>query len=118
MSVGRGNRKTRKIHAAGADYRTACDLYAKRRYVRPHAGWRAIGPFTVEKVNCIECLKMLVDNCDFAEFLARSGEAKTGSHGLPVKKCKRCGEWDEFTSESDAHGMCCSCMNICNRPSH
>jgi hypothetical protein len=76
VSVGRGNRKTRKVHAAGADYRTACDLYAKRRYVHPRADWRAIGAVTSEKVNCTDCLKALVDLCAYPEFLVRSGVAK------------------------------------------
>ena len=113
MSIGRGNRKTRKIHAKSSAGRlTACGLPQKRRYVRngnESAGWA---------VNCTPCLKALVASSTFEEFLTRCGTAKTGPRGFPVRKCRRCGEWDEFTSESDAHGICCSCMHICNRPSH
>lgn len=123
MSVGRGNRKTRKIHAvmvygeypkgvATIGRLTACNLPTSRRYVRTgneSAKW---------VVNCNGCLRALVDACDYSDFLKRAGLAKLGPSGFPVRKCRRCGEWDEFTSESDAHGICASCMNICNRPSH
>ncbi len=54
MSVGRGNRKTKKIHAKGLDTDgrlTACNLPQRRRYVRngnEGAAWA---------VNCTSCLK-------------------------------------------------------------
>ena len=40
---------------------------------------------------------------------------KLGPHGLPVRKCRRCEYFDEFTSESEAHGICSSCMAYANR---
>jgi hypothetical protein len=113
VSVGRGNRKTRKIHAAGVlDRRfTLCTLARSRRYVR--AGNE--GPDWA--VNCQDCLKVLVDTCTYPEFLQRAGLAKKGPNGFPVRKCRKCGEFDEFTSESDAHGLCVTCMHYVNRPS-
>ena len=112
MSVGRGNRKTKKIHALRNDRirATLCGLPISRRYVRSGNESDAWA------VNCDDCLRALVDACTYPEFLRRAGFAKAGPHGLPVKHCERCGEWDEFTSESDAHGICATCMAYANRP--
>lgn len=117
MSVGRGNRKTRKIHAPHLKKRglTMCELPQARRYVRMYPSALLVVRGTGEPVNCHECLLALVDACTFADFLLHAGLYKPGPHGLPVKLCKRCKEWDEFTSESDAHGICASCMAHANR---
>lgn len=76
MSVGRGNRKSKKIHAKSIDTAgrrlTACNLPQARRYVRngnESAEWF---------VNCPRCLKALVASSTFEEFLMRTGIAETG----------------------------------------
>lgn len=83
MSVGRGNRKTKKLHAAqlpgvagtatNPQHTTACGLPQSRRYVRH--------PASREEVNCNDCLRALVDACGYAEFLARAGFASATSRG-------------------------------------
>ena len=117
MSVGRGNRKTRKIHASHLSKRglTMCELPQSRRYVRMYPDAKLVVRGTGEPVNCNECLRALVDACTYPEFLWHAGLYKTGPNGLPVKHCRRCDEWAEFGAESDAHGICVSCMASANR---
>jgi hypothetical protein len=102
--------RTRKIHAAKPkDARprlTMCDLPQSHRYIRHPAG---------EAVNCGECL-VACQALEPIEHLCRTGIAKRGPHGLPMYTCKRCGEIDEFTSESEAHGICATCMSYANAP--
>jgi hypothetical protein len=106
--------RTRKIHARDPKnfLATMCERPTSRRYCRSGNESAAYA------VNCQDCLRVLVDTCDYKEFLRRAGFAKIGPHGLPVKECKRCDGYDEFTSESEAHGICAGCMASANQPDH
>jgi hypothetical protein len=75
-----------------------------------------VGALTGEAVNCPGCLAAL-SALPPAEYLVRTGVAKLGPHGLPMRTCKECGEVDEFISESQAFGLCYRCMDDHNRPS-
>jgi hypothetical protein len=96
-------------------HKTACSLDQRRRYVRMVPGIPNVGAFTGEVVNCGHCLAAC-RHLDPAEHLIRTGIALRGPHGLPMYTCKRCGEVDEFTSESEAHGICATCMSYANAP--
>jgi hypothetical protein len=113
----RANRTTRKIHAASQGLLTACALPQSRRYVRMHGaqGLRSVGALTGEPVNCPGCMAAL-SGLPPAEYLIRTGVAKLGPHGHPLRTCAECGEVDEFTSESRAFGLCYRCMDDHNRP--
>jgi hypothetical protein len=106
--------KIRKIHARDPKnfLATMCKHPTRRRYCR---SGNESAAYTV---NCQDCLRELVAVCNYADFLRRAGFAKRGSHGLPIKECKSCGEYDEFTSESEAHGICAGCMASANQPDH
>ena len=106
--------RTRKLHAPkprGATYNkllTMCELPQRRRYLRH--------PDHPQPVNCRECVAALRTACAPEEFALRSGIFPRGPHDLPMRKCRRCGEVDEFTSESEAFGVCATCMDHANRP--
>ncbi len=129
MSQGRGNRTTRKIHAPARELRldgddfpehvTTCGQPQRRRYVRLVAGRPSVGAGTGEPVNCSGCLAALRAPGALApdEYLAVAGAPMLSARNrLPILKCNRCGDWDEQTSESQAHGICATCMHQLNRP--
>lgn len=126
MSGGRGNRVSRKVHAPARDLRlvadeeivhvTACGEAQRRRYVRLVTGRPNVGAFTGEPVNCSVCLAALRAYPP-DEYLAIAGSPMLSTrNSLPILKCSRCGNWDEHTSESQAHGVCATCMHRLNRP--
>ena len=103
------------MHAAAARHATACGWPQRRRYIRPSGDFAIVGSNTREIVNCAECFAACAQ-LDPAEHLARTGAPKIGPHGLPMYTCKKCGEVDEFTSESTAFGLCATCMAHANAP--
>jgi hypothetical protein len=126
VSRGRGNRTTRKVHAPAREprkdvddfptYVTTCGQPQHRRYVRFVAGRTNVGAGTGEPVNCSVCLAALRAHPP-DEYLVIAGTPMLSVRNrLPILPCSRCGDWDEQTSESQAHGICASCMHQLNRP--
>jgi hypothetical protein len=126
VSKGRGNRTTRKVHAPAREVRldgddfpehvTTCGQPQRRRYVRLVTGRPNVGAFTGEPVNCSACLAALRAHLP-DEYLAVAGIPMLSvRNNLPILLCSRCDDWDEQTSESQAHGICASCMHQLNKP--